>query len=75
MLYTYREVQHSVYNLHTNICFFFEHLFDLEPNPYDKTSLIDDNFLQLINNSQKFRTYLKDIGEKYIQLPDNEKIL
>lgn len=73
MLYTYREVQHSVYNLHANICYFFEHLFALEPNPYDEARLVNADFLLLINSSDKFKNYFKSIAEKYITLSEAEK--
>lgn len=75
MLYTYINIPHPIKQLQDNICYFFEHLFDLEPNPYDINVVLRPEFILLINNSNKFKDYLKDIAEKYIALPTTEKDL
>lgn len=73
MLYTYVDIVHPINQLQDNICYYFEHLFDLEPQPYDITAVLKVDFIALINSSDKFKNYLKDIAEKYIALPNGEK--
>jgi 5-methylcytosine-specific restriction endonuclease McrA len=75
MLYTYKDIPHPIKQFQRNICYFFEHLFDLEPNPYDINVLLRTEFISLIDSSNKFKKYLKDIAEQYISLPLPEKEL
>lgn len=75
MLYTYIDIWHPIKQLQDNICYFFEHLFDLEPNPYDINIVLRPEFILLIDTSNKFKGYLKNIAESYIVLPVQEKEL
>lgn len=73
MLYTYVDIVHPIHQLQSNICYYFERLFDLEPSPYEKDLVLRADFITLINSSKKFNNYLKDIAEKYIVLSNQEK--
>lgn len=73
MLYTYVDIDHPIKQLQDNICYYFERLFDAEPVPYDINIVLQADFITLINSSNKFKNYLKDIAEKYIALPNAEK--
>lgn len=73
MLYTYIDIDHPIKQLQDNICYYFERLFDVEPVPYDINIVLQADFITLINSSNKFKDYLKDIAEKYIALPNGEK--
>lgn len=75
MLYPYEDIVHPIHQLHNNICYYFERLFDLEPQPYDINSVLQPEFTNLINSSGKFKNYLKDIAEKYVVLTNDEKDL
>ncbi|MDB9380920.1 hypothetical protein PN465_01500 [Nodularia spumigena CS-584] len=61
--------------MHDNICYYFDRLFAVEPVPYDINIVLQSDFKKLINSSNKFKDYLKDIAEKYIALPTGEKDL
>ncbi|KAA2215623.1 HNH endonuclease family protein [Chryseobacterium sediminis] len=73
MLYTYIDIEHPIHQLQNNICYYFERLFDLEPQPYDSTVVLQAGFITLINSSNKFKNYLKEIAERYVALPDGER--
>jgi len=75
MLYTYVDIDHPIKQLQDNICYYFERLFDVEPVPYDINIVLQADFITLINSSNKFKDYLKDVAEKYCDLPDDQKII
>lgn len=75
MLYTYREIVHPIHQLQGQICYYFEQLFALEPDPYDIKVVLQPDFIKLIDSSNKFKKYLEDIAVNYIALPDDEKEL
>ncbi|RRA98629.1 HNH endonuclease [Larkinella rosea] len=75
MLYTYREIDHPIQHLQNQISYYFERLFDLEPNPYDIELVLRPEFIEFIDSSNKFKNYLEGIAVSYVALPDDEKDL
>jgi hypothetical protein len=73
MLYTYRYIDHPINQLHENLCYFFERLFELEPNPYDQEQLLRDEFVALVKSSGKFIGYFREIAEKFTVLEAVDK--
>jgi len=73
MLYTYVDIDHPIKQLQDNICYYYECLFAVEPVPYDINVVLQADFITLINSSNKFKNYLKEIAEQYCALPNDQK--
>ncbi len=74
MIYTYKYLSHPIENFHKSLMFFFEKLFELNPDSYDESRLTEADFRLCVNDS---RDVIKDglikIVELYYRLPSTEK--
>lgn len=74
MIYTYKYLPHSIENFHKSLMFFFEKLFEINPDSYNENMLTEPDFRLCVNDSKGvIKEGLIRIVEQYHNLSPADK--
>jgi len=75
MIFSYKEIDHSIYGFHEHIAYIFRQLFQHDLPEYDEEILVHSEFKSIINAAKKtILEPIKELVEIYHKLPYGDKI-
>jgi hypothetical protein len=75
MIFSYREIDHSIYFFHEHIAYIFKQMFVHDLAKYDETLLVHPAFRPIINAAKKsILEPIKELVEIYRNLPYGDKV-
>ncbi len=75
MIFSYKEINHSIYSFHEHIAYIFRQLFHHDLPKYDEAILVHPDFKPIINAAKKpILEPIKELVEIYHTLPYGDKI-